>query len=86
MYGEDFTKPNRNAFDMLSNKYDININNIYYIGDNPNKDFYISKYGIKTIRYMNKNGIYYCDEYKDNIKEMYRISRLEEIINIIKGE
>ena len=82
-YGKDYWKPSRKAFDLLSNEFHVRLSDMYYIGDNPNKDFYISKYGINTIRYYNKNGIYYNSEYKENIKEKHRIDNLNEIKKII---
>ena len=85
-YGKDYEKPSRKAFDMLSDIFNVELKNMYYIGDNPNKDFYISKYGIKTIRYYNKQGIYYNDDYRNGICEDYRINKIDEIKLLIDSE
>ena len=81
-YGKDYTKPSIKSFELLCRKFNIVLSNIYYIADNPNKDFYISKYGIKTIRYYNKNGIYYKDEYLDNIHEDYQINKISDVLEL----
>lgn len=82
-HGKEYWKPNIKSFEMLSNDFKIEFCDIYYVGDNPNKDFYFSKYGIKTIRYYNKNGIYYNDKYLENIKENYRIDSIKEVIDVV---
>lgn len=83
-YGADYWKPSKLAFVHLSKKMNIKLTDMYYVGDNPKKDFYISKYGIKTIRYYNKNGVYYNEKYLENIEENYKISNLSEIISIVE--
>lgn len=83
-YGKEYWKPNKLVFDMLSKKFNISLSEMYYVGDNPNKDFYLSKYGIKTIRLYNKNGIYINDQYLENIKENYDIYDIKDILNIVK--
>ena len=80
--GKEYWKPSRLAFDILAREYQIPMENLFYVGDNPNKDFYISQYGIKTIRYYNKEGIYFYDDYKENIKEDYRIDSINELIRL----
>lgn len=82
-FGKDFWKPNTYIFDKLISEYNIQKENLFYIGDNPNKDFYISKYGFKTVRYYNDKGLYYNSEYKDDIKEDYRIYSLKELPDLI---
>ena len=84
-YGKDYYKPSRKSFDLLSSKYGIDLSEMYYVADNPNKDFYISKYGIKTVRYYNKLGIYYNDEYLDNIQEDYSINYIGQIKEILQS-
>ena len=82
-YGKDYWKPSIKAFELLATNFDVKLEEMLYIGDNPNKDFYISKYRIKTVRLYNKKGIYYHDNYKDNIIEKFRINRIEEIRTIL---
>lgn len=83
-YGKEYWKPNKKAFEVLNSKFNISYENMFYVGDNPNKDFYISVYGINTIRLYNKKGIYYNDKYKDDIKEKYCINNIVDIIDILK--
>lgn len=81
--GKEYWKPSKLPFEILSKDFNIDLEKMFYVGDNPNKDFYISQYGIKTIRYYNKNGIYYNDDYKDGIKENYKINNIRELIALL---
>jgi putative hydrolase of the HAD superfamily len=55
-----------------------------YVGDNPEKDFYISNiHPIQTIR-IYRNGVYENREYLSNIKENYSIYGLDELDVIVK--
>ena len=85
-YGKEYWKPNKKAFELLKDEFDIDYEEMLYIGDNPNKDFYLSVYGIKTVRLYNKKGIYYYDGYKDSIKEICSINVLNDILDVLKNE
>ena len=74
----------KKAFEVLSSRFNISYENMIYVGDNPNKDFYISIYGINTVRLYNKKGIYFHDKYKDDIKEKYCINKIVDILDILK--
>ena len=82
-YGKDYWKPSRKPFDILSNKFGIKLNDMYYVGDNPAKDFYLSIYGINTVRFYNPNGVHFAEKYKDNIVEKYRIDKISGIIELL---
>jgi len=86
-YGRLFWKPHPKAFEEMSKRLKVELKEMIFIGDNPEKDFNISKiYPIKTVR-IYRDGIYQRKKYLDDIKEMFAIhslSQVEEIITIIE--
>lgn len=81
--GRDFWKPHPKAFEIMRERLNLEYNQMVYIGDNPKKDFYISKtYPIKTVR-INRQGIYENHPYLEDIKENHSISNLNEIMALI---
>jgi putative hydrolase of the HAD superfamily len=84
--GEDFKKPNLKIFEKAGNFFKIALNEMIYVGDNPEKDFYISKDSdIKTIRIIREDGIYSQSKYKENIREFASIFSLRELEKIIES-
>lgn len=78
--GRKFWKPNPKAFEIMKEKLNVGFDEMMYIGDNPKKDFYISKiYPIKTVRIVRKNSVYEDEEYLEDIREGCRIGSLNEI-------
>ena len=83
--GKEYWKPHPRAFEMILEKFDIQPNEMIYVGDNPEKDFYIrSKFPIVTVRIMRK-GIHKDKKYFRNIEEVFRISNLDEILIIVSN-
>jgi putative hydrolase of the HAD superfamily len=81
--GREFWKPHPIAFELMKEKLNVEFSEMLYIGDNPEKDFYIgSIYPIVTIR-IYRNGIYREKEYLSNVKEKHSIYRLSEIVETI---
>ncbi|MEA3283593.1 MAG: HAD-IA family hydrolase [Synergistota bacterium] len=77
--GREFWKPHPKPFEIMSKELAIDFNNMMYIGDNPEKDFYINKiYPIATAR-INRDGIYKEKKYLNNIKETYSIKNLNDL-------
>ena len=67
--GREYWKPHPRSFELMKEKLNVDFNEMVYIGDNPQKDFYINKvYPIKTIR-LYSLGIYKDDVYKE-VKEI----------------
>ena len=57
-----------------------------YIGDNPQKDFYINSiHPIKTVR-LKGDGFYKNYKYYKNHKENYSINKLSKIFEIIENK
>ncbi|MFF2588511.1 HAD family hydrolase [Peribacillus butanolivorans] len=78
--GREYWKPHPKAFEMMKEKLNVEFNEMIYVGDNPEKDFYISSiYPIKTIR-VYREGVYSNKSYLDNIRENHSIHRLSELI------
>lgn len=81
--GREFWKPHSMAFEIMKEKLNVAYHEMIYIGDNPEKDFYISsKYPIETVR-IYRNGIYTNNSYLKGIKEKYSIKSLNELIKIV---
>lgn len=59
--GIKYRKPNKEAYEIIHNKFDIEYANMIYVGDNITKDFIAPhKLGMNTIFFKNKNGLYIC--------------------------
>ena len=83
--GKEFWKPHPKAFELIKKKMGVGFEEMIYIGDNPEKDFYIgSIYPINCIRICRNDSIYKNNNYKNGTKEKYKIENLEEIKNKIK--
>lgn len=81
--GRGYWKPHPKSFEVMKEKLKINFSEMMYVGDNPEKDFYVSSlYPIKTVR-IYREGTYKDSMYLDGIKESYSINSLCEIIEII---
>lgn len=81
--GREFWKPHPKPFEIMKEKLSVEFEEMVYVGDNPEKDFYISSiYPIKTIR-ISREGIYKNKNYLNNIKEHHLIQSLIEIKGLI---
>lgn len=77
--GPEYWKPHPKAFEIMCDKLDVEFHEMVYVGDNPEKDFYIGKiHPITTIRVL-RDGIYKDKSYLEDIKEDYLVSNLDEI-------
>lgn len=78
--GRDYWKPHPKAFELIREKLKVNFDEMIYIGDNPEKDFYIKTiYPIKAIRIVRKDIVHSSKIYHKSIEEDYRIESLEEL-------
>lgn len=74
--GRDYWKPHPKAFELMKERFKVNFDEMIYVGDNPEKDFYISKtYPIKTVRIL-RDGVHSDKGYFKNIEEDFRIEKL----------
>ena len=84
--GREYWKPNPKAFEMIMEKFNLKPEEIIYVGDNPKKDFYIKNFlPITTVRIVRENAVYANEEYLEGIKEDFRINKLINILDFIKG-
>lgn len=78
--GREYWKPSEKGFLMLCDRFGIRPNEMLYVGDNPNKDFLVKKnIDIKTARIIREKGVYAKAEYKENIREDFRVESLEDV-------
>lgn len=82
--GRKFWKPHPKAFEIMRDVFDISYDQMMYVGDNPQKDFYIQKiYPVSTVRVMRKDSVYSNSKYYDGVKEQKRICSLSELQGMI---
>lgn len=83
--GREYWKPNPKAFEIMQNEFGLNYCEMMYVGDNPQKDFFIKKYyPIRTVRIIRENSIYENQIYLSDIKEDVRIEKLTDILDYLK--
>lgn len=77
--GREFWKPHARSFEIMRERLEVDFSEMVYVGDNPEKDFYIgSVLPIMTIR-IHREGVYKSRNYLNNIKEHKTIYSLDEI-------
>lgn len=86
--GREYWKPHPRAFEVMKERLNCEFDEMVYIGDNPEKDFYIGKiYPVKTIRISRDKSeydlVYQCKEYLGGIEEDYKITKLERLFDLI---
>jgi putative hydrolase of the HAD superfamily len=83
--GREYWKPHPRAFETLKESFQVDFEEIIYVGDNPEKDFYIGNiYPIKTIR-IHREGVYKDKKYLHDIAEHFSIQSLFELENVIEA-
>ena len=85
--GREYWKPDPRAFEIMRDKLEVSFDEMIYIGDNPEKDFYIgSIFPIQTVRLVRisdeHNHIYIDKDYLKGIKEQYRIFDLYDLFKL----
>lgn len=85
-FGRDYWKPHSKSFELMRDRLEIDFNEMVYVGDNPDKDFYISKiYPIKTVR-IYRDGVHKDNCYLEEIREDFIIDNLISLIEIVRRE
>lgn len=81
--GREFWKPHPLPFEMMKDSLGVEFNEMVYIGDNPEKDFYIKNtYPITTVRIF-RDGVYGNKGYLNKVREDTSIKNLIEIEKIL---
>lgn len=68
----------------MKNQLDVEYDEMIYVGDNPEKDFFIQKiHPLYTVRVKRENNVYNEADYLEGIKENKTIYNLNEIFEFI---
>ena len=82
--GRDYWKPDPRPFIMMKEAFLADWNDMVYVGDNPEKDFFIGRdFPIMTVRIMRDNCVYADRQYKEGYRETARIKSLYELVKVI---
>ena len=82
--GEEYRKPDKRSYELMGRELNVSFEDMIYVGDNPSKDFYIVKtLPMKTARIIRPHGIYTGREYREGIKETWRLESLYDIVKYI---
>lgn len=83
-YGRENWKPSKLPYEIVKKHFDINHNDLVYIGDNVKKDFISAKkLGWTTIQVEREDGVYSNIEVDSEYKAHYQVTSLLEVIEII---
>ena len=82
--GRDYWKPDPRPFIMMKEAFMVNWEDMVYVGDNPEKDFFIGRdLPIMTVRIMRENSVYSDRPYKEGYRENARIRTLADLKKVI---
>jgi putative hydrolase of the HAD superfamily len=82
-YGLKNAKPSIHCFDLIKRRENCLWENMFYVGDNPNKDFVnLNQIGIHTIRIL--TGEYYKTPAKFGFDAKYTIKSLDELPQLLE--
>ncbi|AGG65759.1 HAD family hydrolase [Corynebacterium callunae] len=75
--GREFWKPHSKPYVVIAEKLGIEPSEMIYVGDNPEKDFYVSStLGVTTVRIRRDGSLKADRSYKDGIIEDYSVDSL----------
>lgn len=78
--GREYWKPHPKAFKKMQEKLSVKFDEMVYVGDNPNKDFYIGdRYPIKTVRISRENGVYKEIKNPPQVELFLEIKNLDDL-------
>ena len=70
---------------MMKEAFLADWGDIVYVGDNPEKDFFIGRdFPIVTVRIMRENAVYRDRPYREGYRETARINTLNDLLKIIR--
>ena len=83
--GRDYWKPDPRPFIMMKEAFLADWGDMVYVGDNPEKDFFIGRdFPIVTVRIMRENSVYRDRPYREGYRETARINSLNDLMKIIR--
>lgn len=81
--GNQYHKPHPRAFQIVNLKLGIPFDEMIYVGDNPEKDFFIgSILPIKTVR-INRGGVYKDKEYLGGVRENVSVETIRQVVEYV---
>ena len=81
--GIEYRKPNKQIYLYVASKLNVRVEDMIYVGDNPEKDFVIkTELPITTVRILT-NGLYGKAEYKSGVKPDYIADSYESLTMIL---
>ena len=83
--GREYYKPDCRSFIMMKEFFKTDWTDMIYVGDNPQKDFYIGNdYPILTVRLKKEGTVYENSDYLEGIREKLSIGGLSELPEFVK--
>lgn len=78
--GREYWKPDRRGFELLQQRMGLPFSDMCYVGDNPAKDFYITKHHpMRTVRVLRPGSVYETAPYLEGVREQRCITSLSEL-------
>ncbi|SFT25324.1 HAD family hydrolase [Paenibacillus sp. BC26] len=85
--GREYWKPHPKSFEIIKNRLNVEYSEMLYVGDNPEKDFYISSLlPIRTIRIVREDSTYKNAQYFKAKRETYNVNSLLELKFVLEKE
>ncbi|GAA0434849.1 HAD-IA family hydrolase [Lentibacillus halophilus] len=85
--GKNYWKPHPMPFEIMKEKLNVSFDEMVYIGDNPEKDFYISNiYPIKAVRIIRNDSVYKNASYYKAVQASFKINSLSDLNTHLIGE
>ena len=82
--GRDYWKPDPRPFIMMKEAFMADWSDMVYVGDNPEKDFFIGRdLPIMTVRIVREKSVYKDRAYKEGYRENARITALNDLMKVI---
>lgn len=83
--GREFWKPHQKTFFKIAEELNVEPEELMYVGDNPEKDFYIShSLPITTVRIRREDALKADRAYHGNITEDYWVDSLQDLVGLCK--
>lgn len=83
--GREFWKPHQKTFLKIAGELNADPEELIYVGDNPEKDFYISKsLPITTVRIKREDALKAGRAYRGDVVEDYAVDSLVDLVELCK--
>ena len=83
--GREYRKPHPRAFEEMARKLNVRMEEMMYVGDNPQKDFAVKEYlPLKTVQ-IRTGGLYQDAEYRNDIVPDEIVADIREILELVRS-